>query len=84
MSNDLVNHPKHYTSGRYEAIEVIEDAVYAAPDAVTAGCHWQALKYLLRLWFKGEPLQDARKARWYLDRLISKLEGRDGEVRSMD
>ena len=62
MSNDPVNRPAHYTSGRYEAIEVIEDAVYAAPDAVTAGCHWQALKYLLRLWFKGEPLQDARKA----------------------
>ena len=72
--SDLVNHPPHYTSGRYEAIEVIEDAVYPAPDAVTAGCHWQALKYLLRLWFKGEPLQDARKARWYLDRLISRLE----------
>jgi hypothetical protein len=72
--SDPVNRPAHYTSGRYEAIEVIEDAVYAAPDAVTAGCHWQALKYLLRLWFKGEPLQDARKARWYLDRLISKLE----------
>jgi hypothetical protein len=84
MSNDPVNRPAHYTSGRYEAIEVIEDAVYPALDAVTAGCHWQALKYLLRLWFKGEPLQDARKARWYLDRLISKLEGRGGEVRSMD
>ena len=84
MSNDPVKRPAHYTSGRYESIEVIEDAVYAAPDVVTAGYHWQALKCLLRLWLKGEPLQDAKKARWYLDRLISKLEGRGGEVRSMD
>lgn len=82
--SDPVNRPAHYTSGRYEAIEVIEDAVYPAPDAITAGCHWQALKYLLRLWFKGEPLQDARKARWYLDRLISKLEGRGNEAAGMD
>jgi hypothetical protein len=74
MSNDLVNHPKHYTAGRHEAIEVIEDAVAAAPDVVAAGCHWQVLKYLLRLWHKDDPLQDARKARWYLDRLISRLE----------
>ncbi|MEN9862129.1 MAG: hypothetical protein RLZZ515_2611, partial [Cyanobacteriota bacterium] len=44
--SDPVNHPPHYTAGRHEAIEVIEDAVYAAPDAITAGCHWQALKYL--------------------------------------
>ena len=82
--SDPVNHPPHYNAGRYEAIEVIEDAIYPAPDAISAACHFLALKYLLRLWFKGEPLQDARKARWYLDRLISKLEARGGEVRSMD
>jgi len=32
------------------------------------------LKYLLRLWVKENPLQDAKKARWYLDRLIDNLE----------
>ena len=28
---DMVNSPAHYTAGRYEAIEVIEDAIEAAP-----------------------------------------------------
>jgi hypothetical protein len=34
----------------------------------------QVIKYLLRLWLKERPVQDAKKARWYLDRLIEKLE----------
>ena len=74
--SETVNHPPHYTAGRFEAIDVIEDAVAQAPDAVFGGCQWQALKYLLRLWGKGNALQDAQKARWYLDRLISHLEAR--------
>lgn len=71
---DPVNHPPHYTAGRFEAIDVIEDAVQHAPDAVLGGLQWQALKYLLRMWSKGNALQDAAKARWYLERLIAKLE----------
>lgn len=72
--SDVVNHPPHYTQGRFEAIDVIEDAVSRAPDPVLGGLQWQALKYLLRLWDKEAPAQDAAKARWYLDRLISALE----------
>jgi hypothetical protein len=71
---DLVNHPPHYTAGRFEAIDVIEDAAQHAPDPVLGALQWQVLKYMLRLWGKGNPLQDAKKARWYLDRLIAKLE----------
>jgi hypothetical protein len=72
---DLVNHPPHYTAGRVETIEYIEDCVAHAPDPVLGGLQWQALKYLgTRLWLKGSTLQDARKARFYLDRLIAKLE----------
>lgn len=72
---DDVNHPQHYTTGRrFEVIDVLEDAVGLAPDAVLGGLQWQTLKYLNRLWNKDDPLKDARKARWYLDRLISKLE----------
>ena len=71
--SDPVNHPAHYTQGRFEAIDVIEDAVSRAPDSVLGGCQWQALKYLLRLWDKGNPGQDAAKARWYLNRLIDHL-----------
>jgi hypothetical protein len=71
--NDPVNHPSHYTSGRVEAIEVIEDAIMKAPSVEQGYCHGQALKYLLRLWLKDDPRQDAEKARWYLNRLIDSL-----------
>jgi len=72
-SAEEVEHPAHYTRGRQEAIDTIEDAVVDAPDAVVGGLHWNALKYLLRLWVKDTPMKNAKKARWYLDRLISKL-----------
>jgi hypothetical protein len=74
--SDVVNHPSHYTAGRFEAIDVIEDAVTTAPDPVVGGLQWQSLKYLLRLWGKGNPLQDAQKAAWYLNRLIATLKAR--------
>jgi hypothetical protein len=71
--SDPVHHPAHYTAGQFEAIDVIEDAVQHAPDPVVGGLQWQLLKYTLRLWHKDDALQDARKARWYLDRLIERL-----------
>ena len=33
----------------------------------------QVLKYILRLWHKDNTVEDAKKANWYLERLISKL-----------
>lgn len=72
--NDPVNHPPHYTAGRYEAIDVIEDAISKAHSPQRAYLHGQSLKYLLRLWEKGSWLEDAKKARWYLDRLIKAME----------
>ena len=71
--DDRVNSPSHYTGGRVEAIDVIEDAIKDAPDPATGMLQAQVLKYLLRLWLKDNPIEDAKKARWYLDRLISKL-----------
>jgi hypothetical protein len=52
----------------------LEQAVQDAPDPISGGLLWQTLKYLLRLWYKGNMLQDAKKARWYLNRLIDRLE----------
>ena len=71
---DLVNHPPHYTAGPVEVIDILEQAASHAPGPVVAGLQWQALKYLLRMWLKGNALQDAAKARWYLNRLIAHLE----------
>jgi hypothetical protein len=71
---DPVDHPEHYTAGKVEIIEILEQAEQDAPDPISGGLLWQTLKYLLRLWYKGNMLQDAKKARWYLNRLIDRLE----------
>ena len=72
---EAVNHPTHYQAGGLEAIDVIEAAISDSPHMVPAYLQGQALKYLLRIWCKGNALEDARKCRWYIDRLIAKLEG---------
>ena len=71
---DLVNHPPHYQAGTVEAIDFIESVITAAPHMVPAYLQGQALKYMIRLWLKGNALEDAKKAEWYLSRLIAKLE----------
>ena len=67
---ERVNSPSHYTSGKQEAIDIIEDAVKDAPSAIYGMLQAQVLKYLLRVWLKDNPLEDMKKASWYLDRLI--------------
>jgi hypothetical protein len=74
MNQDMVNHPSHYTAGRIEVIDFIEDCVRQAPDAVVGGLQWQVLKYISRLWLKDDPALDAGKARFYLNRLITTLD----------
>jgi hypothetical protein len=74
VMNDQVHHPRHYTAGRFEAIDVIEDAIQWAPTMPLAFFYGQVLKYLLRMWLKGNPKQDAAKARWYLDKLLARLD----------
>lgn len=71
---DPINHPAHYNAGPIEAINIIEQTIAHAPSPVLGGLQWQTLKYLLRLWHKGSPLENAKKAQWYLSRLILKLE----------
>ena len=73
-ASDPVNHPAHYQSKSFEAIIVIEETIEQAPGIVPAYLQGQALKYVLRMWLKGESSKDAKKAVWYLNRLIQKLE----------
>ena len=72
--HDIINNPQHYTDRRFEVIEVIEDAIEKAADPVSGNCQSQILRYILRMWDKDTPLQNAKKAQWYLSRLIDKLE----------
>jgi len=71
---DRVNSPSHYTAGKVEAIDIIEDAIASAPNPTFGFLQAQVLKYLLRMWLKDNPLEDAKKAQWYLNRLIAKGE----------
>ena len=67
---DNVNHPSHYAEGRkYEPIDVIEDWELDF-------CLGNAVKYISRAGRKSDELEDLKKARWYLDRKISSLEGK--------
>jgi len=67
-ASDPVN-PSHYKQFPTEVIDIIEAAIADAPNNKAAGLHWQVLKYALRCWFKNG-IEDLKKARWYLDRLI--------------
>lgn len=62
-----VDHPKHYNAGRIEVIDAIE--------AWKLGFHLgNVVKYVARAEHKGKPLEDLKKAVWYLNRAIEKLE----------
>ena len=74
LDKSMVDSPAHYTNGGVDVIEVIEDAVKCAEDPASAVLQSQVIKYIMRMWLKDNPLQDAQKAQWYLERLISKLE----------
>jgi hypothetical protein len=72
--DEQVNEPKHYQFGAFQAIDVIEGVSRGICDPVAAVLTSHALKYLMR-WPRKHGLRDLKKARWYLDRLISYLDG---------
>ncbi len=67
--NDAVNHPSHYTFGKYETIQVIED--WKLPYHLG-----NAVKYISRAGRKDptKTIEDLKKARWYLNRYIKLLQ----------
>ena len=73
--DDRVNSPSHYTRGKQEVIDTIEESIQDAPTPIQGMLQAQVLKYMLRVWLKDSPLEDLKKAQWYLTRLIDKLEG---------
>lgn len=69
--DDPIARPAHYTRGKIEVIDFIEDQQMDFRAA-------NVIKYLCRYRFKGKPLEDLKKARWYLDRLIAEEERTSG------
>lgn len=69
-TTDMVNHPPHYTFGKYEVLDVIEDW----------GLNYNrscVIKYIARAGKKQNELEDLKKARFYLDREIHNLGGNE-------
>lgn len=66
---DKVNHPAHYNTGKIEVIDYIEDQ--------DLNFHLgNVIKYISRAGKKGDTLEDLKKAQWYLNRYIKKLENK--------
>jgi hypothetical protein len=70
--SDPINHPAHYTSSParcecgagIECIQITEHMGF---------CLGAAMKYLWRAGLKGPPVEDLRKAIWYIEREIARL-----------
>ena len=74
-TDDPVNQPSHYKQGNRETIEVIKD--YMTDDEFVGYLKGNVIKYVGRFKFKGNPLQDLKKASWYLNKLIKETESWD-------
>lgn len=69
---DMVNHPSHYTQGGIECIDALKAAT-VSKTGIEAVCTANAIKYLWRYEEKNG-IEDVKKAKWYIDRLIKELE----------
>ena len=70
-TRETVNHPAHYNHGKFECADVIDDW----------GLNWElgsAVKYICRCDYKDNPVEDLKKAIWYIQREIDRRGGQDG------
>ena len=72
MEKDVVNSPPHYNTGGIECIDYLKDNM--SWEGYTGYLEGNTKKYLHRWRYKSKPVEDLKKARWYLDRLIKELE----------
>jgi hypothetical protein len=68
VKEDSVNHPSHYTDGAIECIEAIE--AQQTIEEFRGYMKGNIVKYIWRERFKGNT-ESLKKARWYLDHLIT-------------
>lgn len=70
-SKDMVNSPPHYNMTGIECIDAIEAAT---GDGYQYYLQGNIMKYVWRYRYKNGT-EDLKKARWYLDKLITEVEG---------
>lgn len=70
---DMVNKPPHYNCGEIETIDYIIDVLYSS--GALNYCQGNVIKYTgTRMFTKGDPVENAKKAIWYLNKMIELLE----------
>lgn len=65
---ETVEHPQHYNQGNIECIDAMESAF--GVDEVASFCKLNAFKYIWRAGDKINAVEDLKKARWYIDKII--------------
>jgi len=66
-SNESVDHPDHYQGQGIEVIDIIDSFELDF-------YRGNIIKYILREDKKKNELEDLKKAKWYIDKLIQKME----------
>ena len=64
---DQIN-PKHYKIGNIETIDVMQAKL--SDEEFRGYCKGNVIKYVTRAEYKGNSLEDLKKAAWYLNKLI--------------
>ena len=70
-----INNPKHYTVGGLDTISIMEAKL--TKSELNGFLRGNVLKYITRGGHKDDTLKDYKKAQWYLDRLVCRLEKKD-------
>lgn len=75
QKHDAVNRPAHYTDGKIEVIDYIEDKKLGF-------CLGNAVKYISRAGKKDptKEVEDLKKAVWYIERRIKEIEEAPSEI----
>jgi len=69
---DPVNNPSHYTSGSIECIDAIKASM--TKEEFCGFLKGNVQKYVWRFEKKVNPVEDLKKANWYLNKLIEEVE----------
>jgi hypothetical protein len=73
IKHDPVNKPSHYNlKDGIECIDYIRQVL--SLDGFIAYCKGNIMKYNHRASYKGNPLEDSKKAQWYTNRMIEAME----------
>ena len=73
-AENFVDHLTHYCQGSIECIDALNAMVEGWDNPVAAVLAWQAVKYIWRHPFKGKPVEDIKKAQFYLEQLVNQYE----------